>query len=255
LHFTHESIKHLSDAKKILWLGTIEGLKQLVLHNNWDGEDITSYYSNGALDSDNYKEIKNKVLTELDVVKDIALVVPGHPRLGVTIVQEFQQEANQKKLKLISLPGISSFDTMINDLGLDPIEEGSCLVDANRLVLYDYHMDPCLNYIIYHVCSIGNENTDYQTPTVRNAVFFLKEKLIKHFPIEHDIFLLTSSSSDADAVKIKGEIKELDQLLENVSFASSLFIPALLPRATQINKKFYTFMTKQNMPMETIFAD
>src|SRR3990167_6942591 len=93
---------------------------------------------------------------------------------GMKGLQHLKQEASDLGIALHVLPGISSFDTMINDLCLDPIEEGSCIVDANRLILYDYDVDTCLNYFIYHVCSIGNSNTDYKSPVSRNAVDFLK---------------------------------------------------------------------------------
>ncbi|MHB1221973.1 MAG: SAM-dependent methyltransferase [Gammaproteobacteria bacterium] len=255
-HLTQESIKNLMQAKKILWLGATEGLKEFIIQNNLNGEDITYFYENGALDSDNYLRIKNRVLEELDNLADVALVVLGHPRLGVSIVQEFQQDANSGSFNLNVLPGISSFDTMINDLNIDPIEEGTCLIDANRLILYNYQMDPCLNYLIYHVCSIGNSNTDYEEPNINNAVIFLKNKLMVHFPEEHEITLLSSDSSGvSEATSLKGTIKNIELLLKSVSFDSSLFIPGILPKSKQINKKFYEFLTNKSSSFENLNAN
>lgn len=250
MHFTQESKVHLQAAKKTLWLGTIDGLDQLLLNNNLLGEDITFCYQNQALDSDNYSRIKEKVLDELAKHHDIALVVLGHPRLGVTIVQEFQQAADQHDFTLYVLPGISSFDAMINDLQVDPIEEGACLLDANRLILYDYHMEPCINYFIYHICSIGNSNTDYESPSERNACYFLREKLLKHFPGDHEAMLVSSSSMANDkSFMCKQEIQHLDKLLEKVTFDSSLYIPAMLPNATKINKEFYYYITNEQLKL------
>ena len=245
-HLTQEAIKNMTETKKILWLGDMEGLAELIAQRNLEGEEITSLYENGALDFDNYSKIKNKVISELDQFNDVALVVLGHPRLGVSIVQEFQESANEGNFDLQVLPGISSFDTMINDLNIDPIEEGSCLVDANRLILYNYQMDPCLNYLIYHVCSIGNSNTDYKSPQINNAVTFLKNKLLAHFSPDHKITLVSSGSSVNMTAKVfKNSIINLELLLKNVSFDSSLFIPAIIPKAKQINREFYNYIINQ----------
>jgi hypothetical protein len=242
-HLTMESWQQLATVQKILWVGTIEGFSELVFANKWHGEDITSYYQNGALDSDNYRDIKSKILSELNNFESVALVVLGHPRLGVSIVQEFQLEAKDFGFKLEVLPGISSFDTMFNDLGIDPIEEGSCLVDANRLILFNYQMDPCLNYFIYHVGSIGNSNTDYESPAVNNSVSFLIKKLMKHYSSNHDVFMLTSGTSNiSTSARLKGTVESLDILLKKVTFESSLFIPALLPQASQVNTEFYKLL-------------
>jgi uncharacterized protein YabN with tetrapyrrole methylase and pyrophosphatase domain len=246
LHLTVESLQQLAKAQKILWVGTVEGFPELVLKKKWLGEDITSYYQNGALDSDNYGDIKSKVLNELNCFESVALVVLGHPRLGVSIVQEFQLAAKAYSIKLEVYPGISSFDTMFNDLGLDPIEEGSSLVDANRLILYDYFMDTCLNYFIYHVCSIGNSSTDYEFPARNNLVSFLKRKLLKHYPEDHETILLTSGTSvSTESIQQKGTIKDLDILLKEVTFKSSLYIPALLPVAERVNSEFYNLLIDQ----------
>lgn len=243
-HFTQEVIEVLGRTNKILWLGTIIGMKELIEAREWIGEEISAYYRDGDLDSDNYERIKKKVFSELEEMKDVTLVVQGHPRFGVSIVQEVQEEADFLKIDLHIYPGISSFDTMINDLLLDPIEEGSCVVDANRLILYDYEMDTSLNYFIYHVCSIGNSNTDYTSPACRNAAYFLIEKLKKHYSEDHEIVLI-ASCQNRDSYKTnikKSQLKGLAELLSNVSFDSSLFIAATLPKRNKINKEFYKYI-------------
>lgn len=242
-HFTYEAIAHCKNTKQILLLGTIDGINRFFLENNLFFEDISAYYENGALDSDNYRKIKAKVLDELKTHHDVVLIVLGHPRLGVTIVQEFQQEKLRHNFQLHVMPGISSFDTMINDLAMDPLEEGTAILDANRLILYDYHMDPCLNYFIYHVCSVGNSYTDYEAPEANNATQFLKQKLLKHFPYGHKVFLVTSTGTNNDTSTIlQGTLHQIEQLFKNVTFASSLFIPAILPKKSQINQEFYQHM-------------
>lgn len=247
-HFTQEAITHCQEAHKILLLGSIDGMHAFFLKNKLTYEDISTLYENGVLDSDNYYKIKLKVFAELNEFHDIALIVLGHPRLGVTIVQEFQKETSLQQFKMYVLPGISSFDTMINDLAIDPLEEGTALLDANRLILYDYHMDPCLNYFIYHVSSIGNSRTDYEFPDTNNATDFLQHKLLMHFPKDHKIFLVSSSGKGSEkSILQEGTIDNLTLLLKKVTFDSSLFIPATLPKANRINQPFYNHLMNSSL--------
>ena len=81
---------------------------------------------------------------------------------------------------------------------------------------------------------------------LNNAVIFLKKKLMAHFYAAHEVILISSSSLyDSGATLFKGPIKDLEILLKHVSFDSSLFIPGVLPKAKQINKEFFDFITKQ----------
>ena len=40
------------------------------------------------------------------------------------------------------IDGISSFDVMMTYLGIDPLEQGTVLLDANRLLLFQYGLEP-----------------------------------------------------------------------------------------------------------------
>lgn len=126
----------------------------------------------------------------------------------MTIVQLLQKSSQDKAFTFHCYHGISSFDAMINDIGIDPLEEGVSILDANRLIIYDYAMDPCINYFIYHVCSIGNANTDYSSPQTSNKVMYLKSKLLKHYPANTPIFLL-SASTQKDNVRINYKVNFL----------------------------------------------
>lgn len=246
LHFTKQALNEINACKKVLWLGTVEGMNTLAEKHHWLGEEITHLYVDGAVDNDNYFRICQKIAEEIKNHGDITLVVLGHPRFGVTIIQEIQDVLGDE-VSIKILPGISSFDTMINDLALDPLEEGTCLLDVNRLLMYDYVMDPCINYFIYHVCSIGTEKTHYSDPTRDNAIPFLKKKLLAHFVPKHKAILISSSGKGPEhSTIIQGEIGQIETILEHVTFSSTLFIPGKLPSAEQINNSFYQHALQQN---------
>jgi len=235
-------------SNKVLWIGFIQNIENMLLKTNSVAlnEDITYLYIDGALDEDNYERIIQKLLHDLSCFKNICLVVPGYPRLGLSFVQKLQiisKDTHQFELKTYS--GISSFDSMINELELDPLEEGTCIVDANRLILYDYMMDPALNYFVYHVCAIGNRKTDYSNPVLNNKVCFLKEKLLKHYSATHNIFLVSATvSTNSNIIVLQNSLEKLEFLLSEVSYSHSLFIPCVLPKKENINWQFLKLLRK-----------
>ncbi len=239
VQLTQEAVTAISQSKKVVWVGAIPGLAELLTRHGIASEDLSVLYVNGAVDQENYARIRERTLELLQTDEVVTFVVAGHPRLGVTVVQQFQQLAHAANFKMVTYPGISSFDTMINDLGLDPLEEGTCILDANRLLLYNYQMVPTLNYFIYHVCSIGNPLTDYLEPLANNKTQFLQSKLLKHYSVEHPATLISSSRVSGQAAhRVHGKIGDIATLLNSVSFEHTLFIPQRLPTRDFVNWEF-----------------
>ena len=241
---TLEALEHIKDSDVVVMWGAAEGANELLdLHaKSW--VSANELYVDGALDQDNYARIERAIVDRFAVHEKISVMVQGHPRVGVTFVQNLKSTVAGRDIEVIVLPGVSSFDTMLNDVEQDPLEEGSCVVDANRLILYNYDMDRRLNYYIYHVCSIGNRFTDFTNPTSRNKSTFLRQKLLRHYGKEQEVRLVKSSiSGSTQATLIRGTVGALDDLLGQVDFASSLFIPASLPTEAEVDKEFLECLT------------
>ncbi|MFW1780804.1 SAM-dependent methyltransferase [Acinetobacter seifertii] len=240
---TLEAISIIRSSSFVLvWGGLIEGITEILNDINPNWKDISSFYLNNADDTVNYQILNKKVIEAVREFDNLSIIVYGHPKVGVTFSQNIQELINLSKIEadVICYPGISSFDTMLIDKSLDPLEEGTCLVDANRLILYDLNMDTSLNYFIYHVCSIGVRQTDFVSPHETTKSLYLKEKLKKHYSLDHPLELLLSPTSNNSLLKIThGTINALEEILKNVSFSSTLFIPAKLPSIDRVNVEFY----------------
>jgi len=201
-------------------------------------EQITHLYRNNNRYIDNYNAILSYIEKLKTQNKNISLIVPGNPRLGVTITQIIKKFFNEsKEIKFDTIPGISSFVTMYNDLNIDPLEKGTILVDVNRLLLYEYNIDTALNYFIYHICSIGNPKTNYKNPTKDNKVCLLKEYLLRFYNPEHKICMIESAGRNLETPSLREfTITEIEKLLENVNFNSTLFIQGI--KKQTLNKNF-----------------
>lgn len=237
-HITMQAVSEIKSSDKILLLGITPTEIAHLLLDNACIEDITDLYKNNAVDQNNYESIKQKILTESTRNATVCLVIPGHPRVAVTLTQMLQKDANTLEIECIVTPGISSFDTMINDLMLDPLERGTCLLDANRLLLLDFNLDPKINYFIYHICSIGNAKTNYLTPTADNQFKLLQDKLIKHFPPDHMVSMITSATGQRGTIIQNAPLSELQGLLSKVHFDCTLYVPGINITVHDVNKNF-----------------
>lgn len=200
---------------------------------------INKLYENDKADIDNYTNIANYIIQQLDQYQNVTFLVPGHPRVGVTLTYLLEKKGKENNFECLVLPGISSFDTMINDLKCDPLERGSVILDVNRLLLFNHSMDNKLNYFLYHICSIGNKKTNFKNPQKDNKTHLLKQHLLKFYKNNDPIYLLQSSTSqEKDSIITTGTVELIEGLLEKVNFDCSLFIPGKIDKE-HINQEFY----------------
>jgi hypothetical protein len=82
---------------------------------------------------DNYERFTSYALELSAQHPRLALLVAGHPRLGVSFLQTVPARL-PAGTELNVIEGISSFDVLLNDLALDPTERGTAMIDVNRMV-------------------------------------------------------------------------------------------------------------------------
>lgn len=232
---TLEGLEALKEASEILTFQKNDEF--FIQHHLKTPIDLKSLYLDSAKDADNYSRIASAVLEAEKNHGNVAVLLPGHPRLGVTLVQLFKGHPN---LRVIA--GISSFCTMINDLQIDPLERGTALLDANRYLLFELEIDPQVNHLLYHVCSVGTARTHWSDPSKDNALELLENRLISTFGADHEVYLLSSKTSEGSSSRqICVRLAELCSRLSCIDFDTSLFVPAIKPK--RINRKFLARLT------------
>lgn len=203
--------------------------------------DVGFLYKNGAKDLDNYQSFINHIFSTLHNNNNVVLLVAGHPRVGVTFAQLLDKNKGHHDCEIRFVEGISSFDVMLNDLSLDPLERGTSILDANRLLLFQYEIETSLNYFIYHVCSVGTERVHFKDATKENHLSLLQAYLEKYFDKKKIIYLCKASNGKNHQPEyIPVILEELANRLQQVDFGTTLFIPAEKP--SQLNFNFFQFL-------------
>lgn len=239
-HLSLSAIRTLQSADKIVGIETEKSFWKSLQRDFGikDIEDLTSLYSNEDIDMVNYNRFVNYVLDLSSTCLQLALLVPGHPRLGVTFVELLSRNCpTNTSIKIIE--GISSFDVMSCLIGIDPLEQGTALIDANRLLLFKYTLEPALCYFIYHVCSVGNSRTNFLNPSENNRIDLLIDYLLKFYPRNKEVYLCRAPNGQNErAVIFKTTIIELNS--SDIDYSTSLYLPAEKP--SSLNWEFLSLL-------------
>lgn len=236
-HLSIFSINLLKNADKIIGIETEFGF--------WDNlqkkfnlppiENIPFLYKNNDWDLTNYQRFVNYIIELSHSFSNIVLLIAGHPRVGVSFIDLLKKNL-PKSIELEIIEGISSFDVMINVLQMDPLEQGTALLDANRLLLFKYTLDTSISYFIYHVSSIGNSKTNYMNPNENNRVELLVDYLLMYYKKDKEVFICKCSNGSNEQSKlITINLSDLHSIVDQIDYSSTLFIPAEKPKEIDWN--------------------
>lgn len=239
-HLTVGALRLLSRARVILSIGVEHST--LFAQSEARLVSLDDVYYEGASDNDNYARIIERVRPHLETPGLILLLVPGHPRVGVTITHTLEKLCAEQQIGFHCEPGISSFDTMLNDVALDPLDRGTFVADANRLLLFEQPPNPIFGTFIYHVCSVGTAKTHIQDPSVSNRIDLLVRLLLRAYPPHHRIWLLRSETADLPAARDAVALDELTSAMSMITFATTLYVPPIHPK--NVDRSFLSLLSE-----------
>jgi hypothetical protein len=136
-------------------------------------------------------------------------------------------EGSQARIALVDAP--SSLDAMMVALDRDPLERGTAILDANRLLLFDFDLDATLDYYIYHVCSVAHATVHRVVPSTENRLDLLQTKLLRHFQPTHPAKLVRMDRAKHSVLELT--VGTLRRARPSVTYNTTLFIPGKPARA------------------------
>jgi uncharacterized protein YabN with tetrapyrrole methylase and pyrophosphatase domain len=221
---TIESREWIRKADIVLH-GVADPISLKVLHGlNLNLECLNNFYEKGRPLGQTYKLMVERILLAIEEYDIVCVALYGHPGAFVYSSHKAIEIARTKGVQTKMLPGVSSFDCMIADLGFDPSDNGCILVEATDLILHNRKIEPTFNLVIWQVGFIGE--LKYQSNgQYRNNINLLKEYLLNYYPGEHQVtFYVASQIPFCEPLIIKTKIMNLDE--DQPPVISSLFVPA-----------------------------
>jgi uncharacterized protein YabN with tetrapyrrole methylase and pyrophosphatase domain len=228
LHFTVETLQALEACNVVFILHDdlsvhryIEGLGPRVV-------DLAEHYDDHRQRSEVYRSISEHVVRAACDDAPVACLVHGNPLFLVSASEYTLELARRHDLGTAVLPAVSSFDTVLCDLGTDFGYELQ-IFDATTLVTRRRDHDPSTPTLIFQLASMGASGVirDEPDPLVLHP---LQQRLLRSYPAHHEMFLVYSSThvlerSEVRPIRLDGLSRGPAELWRR----PSLYIPPVSP--------------------------
>jgi hypothetical protein len=155
----------------------------------------------------------------------VTFAVAGHPMVFVYPTQQILAAADDLGLTVAVLPGISAFDCMIVDLGLDPGTCGVQMFETTALLLQQRPLQPDVPCFLWQ---IGSAETRLFTraPSAPQRFTRLQEHLERFYPADHLVKVVYSSSHPLAAPAIlEFPINRMHEHAAQIHPGATLYIP------------------------------
>jgi uncharacterized protein YabN with tetrapyrrole methylase and pyrophosphatase domain len=194
---------------------------------------VTEIYASTLREGEDRLSKYNRIAaTVLEAALDhppVTFAVAGHPMVFVYPTQQILAAAADLGLRVAVLPGISAFDCMIVDLGLDPGTGGVQMFETTALLLHQRALQPDVPCFLWQVGSVETRLFT-RMPSVPERYRRLEAHLIKYYPPDHRVKVVYSSSHPlADAAILEFAIRDMHEHAAEIHPGATLYIPPARP--------------------------
>jgi precorrin-2 methylase len=190
-HLTAETRAYLASADKLLYCVADAATERLLLKINPAAESLFTMYGEDKPRRDTYDEMTARILACVRLGMDVCVAFYGHPGFFVNPSHRAIKAARDEGFEARMLPGISSLDCLICDLGID-LAIGCQIFEATDLMLRQRSIDPHGHVIILQVAALGDLRYSFKGYDHR-YLGTLADYLAASYPVDHEIVAYTAS--------------------------------------------------------------
>jgi uncharacterized protein YabN with tetrapyrrole methylase and pyrophosphatase domain len=192
-------------------------------------ETVTEVYASTLREGEDrlskYNRIAAMVLEAALDHPPVSFAVAGHPQVFVYPTQQLLVVAESLGIRVKVLPGISSFDCMIVDLGLDPGTQGVQMYETTALLLHDRPLQPDVPCFLWQVGSVETRLFT-RAPSTAGRFERLQNHLMKYYPADHLVKVVYSASHPLAASSImEFPIDQMDLHAAQIHPGATLYVP------------------------------
>lgn len=238
LQLTREHEQILETVETGYLLTPLPEVREFVSDRCESTVDLTAEYDVGGVRTDSYERMVDRVIDGAETADEpVALIVYGHPSVGVTPTTLLRDRTGSRDLTLEILPGISSLDCLYVDLDLNPLDRGVQIYEATTLLVDDISLAPLTPALLMQVGLVG---TRLYSPHGSSPERFLplKEHLLQFYPPDHEVCLArTATLPVAESEQIRFRLDDLETMADDVDATHTLYLPPVEDRSVE-NEKF-----------------
>jgi uncharacterized protein YabN with tetrapyrrole methylase and pyrophosphatase domain len=184
-------------------------------------------YERGKERLPTYRRMAAEVINAAIAAPPVCFATYGHPLVYCYPAILIQRAAKLVNLKVETLPGISSLDTLFVDLGIDAATDGLQMYETTDLLLRRRPIQNDVPCILWQVNAIAEPT--YETHR-RSADQFLplQSYLLEFYPPEHPItFVLSKTFPLVSSIVETYRLQTLANDLERGPQSGNLYLPPL----------------------------
>jgi precorrin-3B methylase len=188
--------------------------------------NVLELYVEGRLRVENYDHVAQTIMKGLSVGRSIGYVTYGNPMAYDRVAQNLVMAAKRLGLSPKIVPGISTVDTILCDLGLD-MAPAIQVFDASWLLVSMIKPLVHVPVLLMQVGTFGSLRTHYEMRQDGSSLRELVEYLSKFYSRSHTVLLVRSTAEEEQPVKIlRINLGNLCEATAEDLSGASLYIPA-----------------------------
>ena len=190
-HLTAEARLAVEQADEALYLVNDAVTAAWIERANPKPRSLTPFYEHGKDRREIYGAIVDEIVSRVRQGLDVCAVLYGHPGVFAWPGHEAIRRLRAEGFGARMLPGISTEDCLVADLGIDPASSGCQSYEATDFLVRRRTIDTGALVILWQVGLVGEWRFD-RDPTMRGLPL-LVERLLELYPAEHETILYEAS--------------------------------------------------------------
>lgn len=226
-HLTLQTIEILTACKKIYTNLPASDLEALPLNLRTKCLSVWSLYQENRAREENYNDIAQAVLDGAADSRPCAWMTPGHPMIFDSVTQTLLKAGRTLGWTVLVVPGISSLDTILAEVGYDPAD-GLLVHEATALVFQGLPLLPSFAALLLQPSAFGTSATHYSDEW-RADLSPLRDYLLRFYSAEHACAFVRSSSTSGELPAISWQqVGDLTSVPTEALVGSTLFVPRVV---------------------------
>lgn len=220
-HATQEACFHIAHADKVLFLVVDPLTREWILRLNPAAESLSVHLVPGREREVSFKGMVDQIAQAVYEGSRVVAVFYGHPGVFVQPSHMAIQRLRVEGYEATMLPGISTEDCLISDLGVDLSQSGYQGYEASNFLVCNKQPDTAAALILWQIGVIGQVKVGIGRA---DGLEVLTERLLKFYPADHQVTIYEAATLPVcDTLVQKIQLAQLPGC--TVSPVSTLFIP------------------------------
>jgi uncharacterized protein YabN with tetrapyrrole methylase and pyrophosphatase domain len=195
--------------------------------------ELGTFYEPGKDRLYTYHRMAAEVVAAAVAEPPVCLATYGHPWVYCYPTALITRAAPLLGLHVEVFPGVSSFDTLLVDLGIDIAATGIQMYEATDVLLRRRPLQTDVACVIWQPTVVGDP-TYHPQPYTTEQFAPLQDYLLGFYPADHEVALVTTKTFPLTRSAVQAlPLRELAVELERAPQVATLFIPPVGERPVE----------------------